>query len=505
MRRWGEPLLESEGAALPEGVGRFLKFRQTRWRFLALFVTSFYLCGSYYAFDFPAAARGEILEWMNINSESFATIMACYSLPNVILPIFGGVLVDNIGIRRSLVLFATLNLIGQGLFSVGLRRRQFYFVCFGRFVFGLGGECLNVANSALTTHWFKGKELAFALGVSLTVSRIGSVGAFNVSPILFADGLDLPAVSWAATAMTLFSLVSAVGAALLDLYADSYDLRYGPETRKMQRHHSGINISKVMRFPKMYWLITCSCVLLYIGFYPFTQVVSSGLLELRGGLDIAAANFYTSVPTMVSAGMSPIFGGFVDRIGCRPCLVLISTLLTIAVHLTFFLCELVSAPMSLYLIRTQYITLGFAISIYAAVIWPMIPLTVDSHSIGLAFGLTTALQNIGLALAPLVLGSLIDEGNGSYLMAESFLLICVTLALLVAGAIWVVDMTTGGIMSMPAPSEQICDAAAYGSPNSQATPTHFVDLPLSWRHLLRSPIANSNYREGTMQRLGLTH
>ena len=52
----------------------------------------------------------------------------------------------------------------------------------GRVVFGLGGESMSVAQSAIVSSWFKGKELAFALGVNLSVSRLGSVLNSNTIP-----------------------------------------------------------------------------------------------------------------------------------------------------------------------------------------------------------------------------------------------------------------------------------------------------------------------------------
>ena len=44
----------------------------------------------------------------------------------------------------------------------------------GRFIFGLGGECMTVAQSAIVSSWFAGKELSFAFGLNLSVARIGS-------------------------------------------------------------------------------------------------------------------------------------------------------------------------------------------------------------------------------------------------------------------------------------------------------------------------------------------
>ena len=83
-------------------------------------------------------------------------------------------MLDKIGIRIGLVVFTVILTIGQLIFAFGGFKESYIIMLMGRFVFGLGGECMTVAQSSIVTAWFKGKELSFAFGINLSVARIGS-------------------------------------------------------------------------------------------------------------------------------------------------------------------------------------------------------------------------------------------------------------------------------------------------------------------------------------------
>jgi len=89
----------------------------------------------------------------------------------------------------------------------------------GRVVFGLGGESMSVAQSAIVTVWFKGKELAMALGVNLSVSRLGSVINANTVPPLYAD-YSLGFALLVGSLICVYSFVNAIGLVSIDLWAE---------------------------------------------------------------------------------------------------------------------------------------------------------------------------------------------------------------------------------------------------------------------------------------------
>lgn len=92
--------------------------------------------------------------------------------------------------RPGTLMFTTILTIGQFIFAMGGARNSFIVMCLGRFVFGLGGECMTVAQSTIVANWFKGKEFSFAMGLTLSVSRLGSVLNSLVLPIICDNHLN---------------------------------------------------------------------------------------------------------------------------------------------------------------------------------------------------------------------------------------------------------------------------------------------------------------------------
>ena len=112
---------------------------------------------------------------MKITTSTFNLLYSVYSYPNTVLPIFGGIFLDIIGLRLGILVFSGILTIGQGVFMIGGYQKSFGIMIAGRVIFGLGGESLSVAQSAIVSKWFKGKELAMALGLNISISRLGSV------------------------------------------------------------------------------------------------------------------------------------------------------------------------------------------------------------------------------------------------------------------------------------------------------------------------------------------
>ena len=134
------------------------------------------LCfGSYFVYDNPSALQPQLMDRLNMNSLEYNMLYSVYSFPNFILPLFGGYLIDFMGIRIGITLFSSLILAGQCVFALAVDIKNYPLALIGRFIFGLGGESLSVAQSALISNWFMGKNMALAFGVNISVARLGSV------------------------------------------------------------------------------------------------------------------------------------------------------------------------------------------------------------------------------------------------------------------------------------------------------------------------------------------
>jgi hypothetical protein len=149
------------------------------------------------------------------------------------------------------------------------------------------------------------------------------------------------------------------------------------------------------------------------------------------------AGFLMTIPFLVTVGTTFFFGYYgVDRFGWRAEMVCFAPILLIIAHgLLAFPRNSLLPPLILY-------GLGYSISVSA--IWPSVPLTVESHEVATAFGVITCIQNVGVALIPLIIAATFHRAGDRYLPQVEILLMALSgLALFVGVALIYVDKTTG--------------------------------------------------------------
>jgi MFS family permease len=150
----------------------------TSVRWLVLLFTSLAMFGNYYVYDSIAPLADILRTELGFSSTQIGTLNAIYSAPNIVMVLIGGVLVDRFGTRNATLGFTAICLIGALLPAIS---GTFGVMALGRLIFGLGAESMIVAITAALGHWFKGRQLGFALGVNLSIARAGSYAA-DVSP-----------------------------------------------------------------------------------------------------------------------------------------------------------------------------------------------------------------------------------------------------------------------------------------------------------------------------------
>jgi len=284
---------------------------QSKLRWVILTLGCLMMVGSYYCFDIPAALKTQIDDYMGDEDDyelKFGLLYTLYAAPNVILPFFGGYLVDRFGVGMCLLLFSSLIAIGQVIFSVGLSIKSWPVIFIGRLVFGFGGESFTVANSALLANWFKGKELAFAFGINLSISKLGSVINNIVSPAL-ASSVGIIFAMWFGAMLCGFGVLCVLITIPIDRSMDNL-IKENAQYRKIAiadhesekiagenpLHAGNTNRSKshtsdeedteyvpsfrdVLQLKHIFWILVVSCVVVYGCVLPFNNISSSLLLE----------------------------------------------------------------------------------------------------------------------------------------------------------------------------------------------------------------------------------
>ena len=415
------------------------------YRFGVLVVVCFMIYGSYFAYDSVGAIEDYIMESMSIGQKDIGLMYSMYSWGAIFTLLLSGFLIDRLGTRRSSLLFAGTVTAGAAIVSIATEVRLIHV---GRFVFGAGSEALIVAQSAILARWFKGKELAFAFGAAITIGRLGTLFSFNTEALL-AELMGPRGALWIATALCGLSMLATGIYAWMDTRAERV-LHLDDESSER------IRWGEVFQFNKPYWYLTFLCLCFYSAIFPFTALSTDFFVDKWGIARVAESsgsflarvfnNFLhmfstaggiSSIIIFASMILAPFAGQLVDKIGRRASLMLIGSLLMIPSYLLLGLTHIYPAyPM---------IFLGAAFVLVPAAMWPSIPLIVRSERVGTAFGLMTAIQNIGLALFPLFNGLLRDwtkSYTSSMLMFASLGVIGFWLAFLLKKA----DSKEGGAL-----------------------------------------------------------
>ncbi len=390
----------------PDVVKPAITKTQSVWRWPILALSCMAMFGSYYCFDNPAALQGSLQKELNLDDFNYNLLYSVYSAPNVILPFFGGLLVNKLSANICIILFLGFLLVGQALFALGASLKSFPLMLVGRVVFGLGGESLCVAESTLLALWFEGKEMAFAMGINLTIARLGSVANDNLSPFLHSVG-GLNLALWFGVGLMTLCLFCVFGMVMIDRYATK---KYKSSSDDSDLSESGFNMRALFQFNLAFWLITVSCLVVYACVLPFNNI-SNSFLQEKYGFDKTAAGAIMGIPFIISAVASPFLGGIVDYFGQRATLLTISS---IFLGITHSLMAFTSV--------TPYLTLsilGVSYSIYSSAMWPAVAYVVEKETLGLAYGVTTSVQNTGLLAFPLVVGY-IRQKYGNYNAVEIF-------------------------------------------------------------------------------------
>jgi MFS family permease len=393
----------------------------TRW--IVLLIVSVVIAANYYVYDAMSSIKSVMQAELGFSNVDYGLIVAFYSFPNtfLLMAIFGGIILDKWGIRKTGLLFVGLCAVGAMVTAYGATEvfmddgfghgfmssflpsysPQLKMMMFGRLLFGLGAETSIVVINKIMVKWFKGKELALAFAVNVAIARLGTAFALILSPVL----IDSPQYGWT-YALWIAAVLMGVGLLFFIIYM-MFDTRI---SRGREKEISLIESDEEFRFSditallknRSYIYIILLCVTFYSAVFPF-QAYTPDLLHNKFGLSIAVSGTLSSLIIWGTIIFTPLFGLFVDKKGKRASLMLIGSFLLVVVHLTLSLTSITPyVPMFI---------LGIAFSLVPAAMWPSVALIVDERRIGTAYGIMASLQNLGLWAFPILAGYILDATN----------------------------------------------------------------------------------------------
>ena len=365
-----------------------------------------------------------------------STVFGKYAASEYILTVCGflilaGIILDKLGVRFSGILSAGLMVFGAGIKFIAVSDwfqttafagwlnswwiempASAKLAALGFMIFGCGCEMEGTNVSKILAKWFKGKEMALAMGLEMAIARLGVFAVMWISPLISAkfDGSVMAPMGFCG-ALLCIGLINFIIFAFMDTKFDKQLVAAGMATEeKSPEDEFHVSDLGAIFKSKMFWIVALLCVLYYSAIFPF-QRYAPNFLEETLGIDLESAARLFSVFPILAMALTPLLGIFLDRIGKGASMLMAGAVIMIVCHLSFAF--LLPAFPSRTLALVLIVTLGVSFSLVPAALWPSVPKIIDEKILGSAYCLIFWVQNIGLCLVPALIGSL-RETTGGY-------------------------------------------------------------------------------------------
>ena len=475
-----------------------------RWTALLLLALAMFC--AYIFMDILSPIKDLMLTTRGWDSTAFGTMQGSETFLNVFVffLIFAGIILDKMGVRFTAILSGAVmlvgalikyyaiseNFIGSGVevwftnnlnhipvfeqlgvspFYEGMPASAKVAAC-GFMIFGCGAEMAGITVSRGIVKWFKGREMALAMGSEMALARLGVATCMIFSPFFakFGGTIDV-------SRSVAFGVVLLCIALMMFIVYFFMDKKLDAQTGEAEEKDDPFRIKDLGQILSSlgFWLVALLCVLYYSAIFPFQKYAVNMLqcnLTFKG---VEAGSFWASssvtivqyaimlvvavtafmfnfmkrksmkylmltisvvalvvycymgymrqsaesifaVFPLLAVGITPILGNYVDHKGKAASMLVLGSLLLILCHLTFafvlptFQGNLVGGVIVAYL---TILVLGASFSLVPASLWPSVPKLVDAKIIGSAYALIFWIQNIGLWLFPLLIGKVLDKTN----------------------------------------------------------------------------------------------
>ncbi len=394
----------------------------TAMRWTALVLASLSIFGAYY-FNYALSSIKPMLESiLGWNSEDFGTYTSAYAWFNVFLfmLIFSGFILDKLGVRKTGLGSTIVMFLGTALnywavnhhFAadavvhlpiLGDMKAQVWWSSLGFALFGVGTEAIGITISKAVVRWFKGKEMALAMGMQMAIARLGTA---------LAIGISIPlALKFTVTAPILFALVVMVLGVVSFILFSILDIKLDKSENIAEQVVNPDDEFKVKDILSIisnlgFWYIAILCVLFYSAVFPFL-FYANDLMVNKYNVDPSLAGTITMLLPFGTIILTPVFGGIYDKFGKGATIMIIGSLILILVH------GILAIPsLNLWWIAAiMVIILGVAFSLVPSAMWPSVPKIIPEKQLGTAYAVIFWIQNIGLMLVPLLLGIVLNNTN----------------------------------------------------------------------------------------------
>lgn len=386
--------------------------KAARWTALAI-VAFTMLCG-YFLTDVMSPLKPMLESELSWSSTDFGFFTSAYGWFNVffLMLIFGGMILDKMGVRFTGLGSCFLMLIGcaikysaiagyiggEGLIF-GLKS-QVALAALGYAIFGVGVEIAGITVSKIIVKWFKGKELALAMGLEMATARIGTMLAMAVT-VPFAKYFQ--SVSAPVLLCLIMLCIGTISFMVYIVMDRKLDASMGQEDKTEEEPFRMADVFLIIK-NKGFWLIALLCVLFYSAVFPFIKYATD-LMVNKYNVEQELAGFIPSLLPLGTLFLTPFFGNLYDRNGKGATIMIIGAVMLIGVHFLFAL-PLLNVWWFATIIM---IVLGIAFSLVPSAMWPSVPKIIPEKQLGTAYALIFWVQNWGLMGVPALIGWVLDK------------------------------------------------------------------------------------------------
>ncbi len=394
-------------------------------RWTALLIVSFTMFAGYYLADVMAPLQNLVQNQLSWSATEYGFFTSAYGWFNVFLflLIIGGIILDKFGIRVTGMGATITMVVGAALKFWALRttsldgldvtvpilgtwKAQVLVAALGFAIFGVGIEITGITASKAIVKWFKGKELALAMGMQLSVARLGTALALSTSlPIANAFGHVSVPLLFCLTMLCIGILAFTVYI-VMDRKLDASVVAARAQQEGGPSEDEAFKIADIFNILKNrgWWYIALLCVLFYSAVFPFLKYATDLMIQ-KFGVD---ANWAGTLPGLLPFGtifFTPLFGGIYDKIGKGATIMIIGAAIITLVHLLFAVPFLNHWTIAILLM----VMLGIGFSLVPSAMWPSVPKIIPDRQLGTAYSLIFWVQNWGLMGVPALIGWVLDK------------------------------------------------------------------------------------------------
>ncbi len=389
-------------------------------RWFILVIVAFSMLTAYLFQEIISPLKPMLEKAYGWSSSDFGLVTGAYGWLNVFIfmLVFVGILLDKIGVRISAILATLISLIG-GLIKwysfnyidpslvmsiLGYTfKTQVIVAGIGYAIFGVGTEYAGITVSKIIVKWFKGKEMALAMGMEMAFARLGSFIAMWAAPLVVIR-FSIPVNVMLGVIMIFIGLITFIIYYFFDVKLDKQlqaETDALGDDEKFQVKDIGFILSN-----SGFWYVALLCVLFYSAVFPFYKF-GPDLMVNKFGVPEKWAGFVVGLIPLFTIALTPIFGNLYDKKGKGASIMYLGAALIIVAHLILWIPGLTNIVFALISIAF----LGVAFSLVPSAMWASVPKIIPEKQLGTAYALIFWVQNIGLLAIPTLLGKVLDLTN----------------------------------------------------------------------------------------------